>query len=430
MLPKGCLGKSKGIIGIVGFILISFLLYSGIAISKTTISFLWNYGEEVGPTIEKLIEQYQKENPEISINLMSFTGEPADYAIKLISAIAAGTPPDVFQIADNQLFRYAKMGVLDPVPADIEENIKEKTIETTKDLVIWEMSGADGVIYGVPWVADWVAMWYNKDMFEEAGIPGPPANWKELIEYAKKLTKYDSEGNITRSGISLRVTGHLAGITDKFTSFITAAGGDFYNENYTRVIVNSPAGLEAVQLYLDLLYKYKVDAIGIPHDAEAFANRKTAMFERGPWVYAFLQAHAPELNFGIAPVPDHTHKAKNMPFVDAVTVAKESGNKDVAWNFVRWLALKPENRIKWVVAQGVPPLFKNEIPLYPQDLYKNVMKPFLEEALYLPPKLRSDYEVKTIIGKWLERIFYRKVGAKEGLDQAAKEATIELLRGM
>lgn len=429
MFPKKYLKKrGKGLVVVLVFVLSSLFVLSGVTMAKTTIGFLWEYSEESGPVLEKLIQQFQEENPEISVKPMPFTGEAQDYVMKLVSAMAAGNPPDVFSIGDNQLFRYGEMGTLTPVPSDIQTKIEKETIERLRDTIVWASSGSDGVMYGVPWIADWVAMWYNKDMFEEAGLPGPPTDWKELIGYVQKLTKYDAKGDITRSGISLRLTGHLAGIVDKFMSFLTAAGGDIFNEDYTKIIINSPEALEAVQLHLDLLYKYKVDAIGIPHDAGAFANRTTAMFERGPWVHAFLQRTAPDLNFGVAPVPDHTHKAKSMPFFDTVAVAKQSDNKDAAWDFLRWLALKPENRIKWVVAHGVPPLFKDESLLYPVEVYERSMKPFLEEELYRPPKLRNIHEVETAIGKWLERIFYKKAKPQKGLDEAAKEATIELLR--
>ena len=421
-------GKIISLMMVVSVALVGGMLStSELFAQKITISMLWEYSGQRNTVIDGYIKDYQEENPTISIKSIPFTGEPADYITKVLTSIAAGTPPDIFTTGDNTLYKYSAAGLLSPAPSDLAKLVEEGTVEELREAIVWEMTAGGKITYGVPWIADWVAMWINIDMFKEAGLPGAPASWEKLIDYAQKLTKYDVRPNLTRSGISLRLSGATSGIMDKFYSFLSAAGGDIYDENYTKTVFNSAAGVEAAQLYLDLLYKYKVDAIGNPNDAGAFAQGLTAMFERGPWVRGYLQENAPDLNYEVAPVPDHKVKAKNLAWIDAVVVTRASEYQQQAWDFVRYL-LRPENRIKLLVAVGVPPLLENVTPLFPKEEYKKYIEPFLREETAKPAHLEKDYEIRTIAGKYLEKIFYRTIEVKEGLDLAAEEANKVLTR--
>ena len=77
-------------------------------------------------------------------------------------------------------------------------------------------------------------MFWNKTYFQEAGLSGPPATFPELIEDAKKLVKFDSQGRMTRSGISLRLSGQGSGIGEKFRYVLEAAGGSLIDKTPSR----------------------------------------------------------------------------------------------------------------------------------------------------------------------------------------------------
>ena len=100
-------------------------------------------------------------------------------------------------------------------------------------------------------------------MFREAGLPGAPTTWDEVIEYSQKLAKYDANGNPVRAGISLRKSGGGSGVAEKWWFWLYPAGGTIVEEvapGKWRNGYNNEAGLEALKLYIDLLHKYKVDS--------------------------------------------------------------------------------------------------------------------------------------------------------------------------
>ncbi len=80
------------------------------------------------------------------------------------------------------------------------------------------------------------SMYYNKTLFKEAGIAEPPATFPELIEAAQKLVKFDSSGKMTRSGISLRLSGQGSGITEKFRYLLEGAGGSVIAQTAERQV--------------------------------------------------------------------------------------------------------------------------------------------------------------------------------------------------
>src|SRR5260221_1377698 len=119
-------------------------------------------------------------------------------------------------------------------------------------------------------------MFYNKAMFKEAGIAEPPATMPDLIAAAQKLVKFDASGKMTRSGVSLRLSGQGSGIAEKFRYILTGAGAD--------TIVPTPSGKwhngydndggrTALQFVLDAVPKYKNDEPKVPHDGHALRTR-------------------------------------------------------------------------------------------------------------------------------------------------------------
>ncbi|MGQ9631311.1 MAG: ABC transporter substrate-binding protein [bacterium] len=419
------IGRDRAISVVIAVLALAILLSSAAsAARKVSLDFMWEYGEDLDPVLKRIVEEFNKAYPDVTIKLIPFTGEPQDYEAKLLTSIAAGQPPDIFTTHDNTTYRYAVDNLIAPAPQDVADYIEREAPPVIKEGLLYSL-GTRGVMYGAPWTADWVCLFYNKDMFKEAGIPGPPKTIDEMTEYARKLTKRDAQGNITRSGISLRLTGHPAGIVDKWISFLTAFGGKIVSDDNRRALFNSAEGRAAVQYYLDLLYKYKVDAVDIPHDSQAFAQKQTAMFERGPWVVPRLLATAPDLKYGVnyevAVCPDGKAKSESIAFIDAIVVAQGSKYKSEAWDFVRW-TLKPENFSKIMITRGSVPLLKSasEDPYYEEE--GKFMKVFMSQAIWREPQHKRFYEIKTKLGGYLERIFYRKMDLKEALDEAEREA--------
>ena len=378
-----------------------------------------------------LYAEFSASHPNIKLEVIPFPGEATDYETKILTSMAAGDAPDIFTTHDNTTYRYAVDKLILPVPDDLADYIRKEAPPAIKDGMLYPLT-VEGEIYAAPWNADWVCLFWNKDMFAEAGLPGAPKTIDENTEYAIKLTKRDSSGTITRSGLSLRLTGHPAGIVDKFISHFTAFGGEMVSEDLRRPLFNDTPGKAAAQWYLDLLYKYKVDAVDIPHDAGAFFNNQTAMFGRGPWVVARYKETTPQMvygtNYEIAVCPSGRAQARSIGFIDAIAVSKGAKHPNEAWDFVKWMVMDGERYARYQIAVGSVPLL---MPVVKDPYYEGegrFMKVFMNQPLWREPNQKHFYELKTKFGGYLERIFYQKMGLDEAFAKADAEAKEILAR--
>jgi maltose-binding protein MalE len=161
----------------------------------------------------------------------------------LVTALAAGTPPD--GAANIDYVQYMAKGQFMPV-ADF---VKASTVIKQDDFVeaAWQNGFWKGVQYGVPGIEHFVVygLNYNTDMVEKAGLDPntPPTTWSELLEWHKKLTTFDSAGNIKTIGLDPYDA--MAGETDfPGVSF----GFQPFDENTSKHDLNNPAMVESLKV--------------------------------------------------------------------------------------------------------------------------------------------------------------------------------------
>jgi len=411
-------------------ILILTLLLScieGISFAKTTVSFMLEVGQSVpDPIVEQLIKEFNSSNDKIEVKLEPIPGSATDYEMKIMASLLSGNPPDLLTTHDNTTFRYVKGNLIEALPRDISDYVNKNLNVVLKGGIRKSLS-YNGTLYGVPYLGDWVALYYNIDMYKESGLKSPPKTLSEMMEHIRKLARYDDKGNLTRSGYTLRITGQPAGTFDKFISFYTALGGKIITDDLTKFLVDSPEGEKAVQYYLDILYKYKADSVTMVRDTKAFAQKLAALHAREPAVVRQLLTQAPDMKYGVnydvTVFPREKTTARNAAFIDALVVPRMAKNKDAAWEFVRWL-LKPENYTRLQIGIDSVPLleFVTKDPYFSPKGEGRYMNVFFKEALWIDPPHPNFYEAKTKIGEYLERIFYQKTTPKEGLRNAVIEA--------
>ncbi len=387
---------------------------------------MWQDGE-IYPYQKAVYEMIEKEMPHISLEVQPFLGELAygEYATKIAIALASGKGPDTFEFFDPHIYWMISTGMVASAPDEIQAYIKK---EALNDAIYEAGLDLDGKMYGVPWAGvdcDWYGTYYNKKMFKEAGITKPPSNWEEFIDAARKLTLYDSTGKITRSGFSMRVSRAKAGIVHKWIPFFSAAGGKQVNQERTKTLYDSEAGIEATQLYVDLLTKYKVDAVDIPRDWRAFAEGKTAMFQRGMWVIERYANVAPDLDYGVFPIPNHKETGKGVLHIDTQFVAQNSKHKKESWEVIKFLT-SSEVTLEIAKIRRYLPLFKTAAkdPAFGKD---ELLQVFAAQQSVVTPKLKSMFEIQEAVGGYIERAAFGKMGVREALKAANAKAT-EILK--
>ena len=288
---------------------------------------LWTGYPELVPYYKAVAEAYAKSNPGFSLEVLSTTLREAEQ--KLAAALPTGTGPDIFDAGTAVSIKFITAGLLEPNPPAIDQYMKSGAWD---DFTVNFLS-VDGKTYGLPLLEGRAAMYYNKAMFEEAGLAGPPSTFPELMDAAVKLTRRDADGKMTRSGVSMRLSGQGSGICEKFRFVLEPAGGSLLvpagNGKWHSGFDNE-AGRGALQFYVDVVQKEKVDDPRVPHDAQAFVTGATAMLFREAWVIGEVREKAPNLEFGVAPIPAWTAGGQKKAIVQPwpIYVSSQSENQD------------------------------------------------------------------------------------------------------
>lgn len=288
-------------VALLGLVLIC-LLISSVTTANTTIN-VWTGFPELEPFYKWVGEEYSKSHPGVTIKVLSTSLR--EFEQKLTASIPTGTGPEVFDVGPYIAIKLIDAGLLPENPKDIDAYLKSGA---WSDFSVNYVT-VDGKTYGIPMMnGSRAALFYNKTMFKEAGLDpnNPPKTYPELMEAARKLTKYDSNGNVVRSGLSLRISGGGSGLTEKFRFVLNNAGGDLIvptkNGKWKNGLDNE-AGREALKYYIDAIHKYKIDDPKVKHDSDAFVTETTAMFLRESWVINEVISKNPKLDYGVAPMP-------------------------------------------------------------------------------------------------------------------------------
>jgi len=319
-----------------------------------TITFAgWGETAEV-EGVNAAIKQFESEQGNVKVTFLHTPNITTEYQDKMLTDIAAGTPPDTAFVA-SPLYRTlirdnVLLDITDPLKADPLLGAKDYFIEPQEE----QRCTADGKWYGIG--SCWVAphLYYNADLLAEEGIEPPsndPANawtWQQFLDTATALTvdaagKHPNESgfdpdNIQRWGVS------WPAITQWYNlhSAIVGNGGDWIDLNTGQCILDQPAATEAMQNVADLSLKHHVapaasaaQALGMS-DSQMLENGKIAMAVDGSWALSWLHAIKPKLGTGVLPgMSEKTGTDMQAHFHSAFAATKYP---DAAWQWVRYLA--------------------------------------------------------------------------------------------
>jgi multiple sugar transport system substrate-binding protein len=313
---------------------------------------IWGGYPELDAVYKKAGEAYTALHPNVAFTI--FSTDLRGFEQKLTTALPSNTAGDVVVRTSNFLARFIDQGLLAPVPDDLQAFIKEAGHFSTE--AITDASYKDKIV-GTPLFSSGTALYYNKDMFTEAGLSGPPTTMDQIWEYAKKLAKVDGSGNVTRSGISLRLSGQGSGVAEKFWILLLQYGHGLIKETSPgkwAADYNGPEGAKLLQIYVDAL-RDKIDSHNIDHDAKAFETKVTAMFAREPWVVADIATNAPDLvgKYGSVSLPVADLGANEAMFVPAA-----APNAACSWDFIKFMT-DPEQQLSIPTISGWLPVRKD-----------------------------------------------------------------------
>lgn len=327
----------------VGFLLflcgLSCLFISGCAKeddNRTRIQVMyWGSYEEV-QIIESIVDDWEKEHPDVFVDLQHTPGV-ANYTNKLLTRVAGGAPPDV---------AFAEVGIFVDFVAndlflDLTPYIKEDpdfSIDKYFPDVVKRFT-RDGKVLGVPRdTAPFACVYYNKSMFDDAGVEYPSDDWDvyEFLEKAKALTRKDSKGRIVEYGF----------YGPFYENFLYTFGGKLVNDvnNPTKCMLNSKQSIAGLQFFADLHTKYKVcpdpEALGSTGKSanQLFMTGDVAMYNSGVWEAPALR-HIKTFDWDVAMFPKGPNGQRAFATGgSAYCILNSTEHPDIAWEVVKALA--------------------------------------------------------------------------------------------
>ena len=301
---------------------------------KVTISLLsWNTDEILG----EFIAGFEQENPNIKIDLQ-YVPPVQQYVDKFSVLAASGQMTDMFYIAAENKQEVISKGVA--------EDISDMEIFSRIDPATSATYGKDGKIYGYSPDA-WIGgIFYNKDLFEQAGIKKEPETWQDFVDCAAKLKAIgvepylDDADNVHNLAQDLYQCSVISQEPDADVQI--NEGKATFQEKYTEPLKLWYSDMIASGLYSQM-------ALGLNSDQviDMFANGEVAMMHGGPWNIATIEQKNPELNYDIFGLSDNSGNRVLPGAVNVgLSVSTTSEHKDACRAFIEYMA-RDENIVKW-----------------------------------------------------------------------------------
>jgi multiple sugar transport system substrate-binding protein len=341
--------------------LVILVLVTGMALAEEKTLSFWIYGgAQVRDPILKVVEDFEKLRPGVKVEVQIFADWP-DLNRKALLALAAGDPPDIMRGKPQLLAEFASRGALMP----LDDLIAREQIDTSQfiDVLFEKSSKYQGVTYAFPFHAAAPALWYNPELFEEAGLDRPPDTWEECIEFGKKLTD-----PFKRQWGFYVETGY-----NGFIWYLWQAGGQYINEDHTKVAFNSPQGRETLQWIVDAMHKYRVAPTREARSDQMIFNNQVGIWQTYSELRAVYRRDHPNMVFKTAVFPKNVART-SMEMSSAMVIFNASKVKEEAWELLKFLCLNEDNQ-RYIMSQS------NFLPVH-----KDVLTgpPWSEDEFYAP----------------------------------------------
>ena len=286
----------------------------------------------------QLVDAFKQAEPKVTVSLIE-ASDRDDLIARLSTSFAGGTPPDLFLINYRFFGQFAVKNVLEPLEAPLNDS-KEFEPDGFYPQAM-EAFRFRGRQLCLPQNISSLVVYYNKDLFADAGLSAPPEGWTwdDMLKMAADLTKdLDGDNQFDQHGLGVEPS------IIRVAPFVWSNGGEVVDDedNPTRFALDSPEAIEALQAFFDLT------AHGVmPREEEIEAEDLETRFQNGRLgMFMSSRRDTPvfrtitDFDWDVAALPQHKEPASIL-HSDAYCMTSASKNKSAAWRFVEF-ALGPQ----------------------------------------------------------------------------------------
>lgn len=291
---------------------------------------IWDSNQE--PGLREIMDDFTEETGiEVDIQITPWS----DYWTMLEAATTGGSMPDVFWMHSDQIGTYAEYDDILLNLSDLIEESDKIDLSKYPEALVSTYQNDDGDQLAIPKDVDTCAVWYNKTMFDEAGIPYPEAGWTwdDFRETAKKLTKADG----SQYGTAIKPGSYQ----ESWYSTIYAYGGEVLSEDKTKSGFDDPKTIEGMQVIEGIIQDGSMPDYSVVSENETTAlmeNGTVAMTFQGSWSLAELAGNEyVQQNCDVAPLPEGPEGTKSIYNGLGWAASAQGDNTEGAWKLIEYL---------------------------------------------------------------------------------------------
>ncbi len=383
--------------------------------AKLTVA-IWDSNQE--PGLKEIMNDFTEETGvEVDIQVTPW----GDYWTMLEAATQGGDMPDVFWMHSDQIATYAQYDdILLNLSDKIEKSDKIDLNNYPENLVnIYKNEAGDQL--AIPKDIDTCAVWYNKTMFDEAGIPYPTSDWtwEDFREIAKKLTNPEKN----QYGTSIKPGSYQ----ESWYSTIYAYGGEVISEDKTKSGFDNPKTIEAMQLIENIIKDGSMPdytVVAENNTEELMMAGTVAMTFQGSWMIPDMASNDfIKENCDIAPLPKGPNGTKSISNGLGWAASAQGEHTEEAWKLIEYLGSKEAQQkqaelgVTMAAYEGVSDAWKNSHPEFNMQAYLDM----LDDAQAYPSSKNTQVWYQVL----MERMVDGFSGAKP-MDQVCKDFAVEM----
>lgn len=272
--------------------------------------------------LQSIFADYREINPYIK-DITYRKLSPDTYKADLLDALASGNGPDIFMMRNTWQEGFADKVVPASTPLLNEKQFRD----TFVDVVAQDFLTAQGQALAVPLSVDSLALYYNKDIFNAAGIAEPPKTWEGLLEVVERLTQIDTYGNINRSAISLGTGENINRSADLLIMLMLQLGANTESTDF----IDETAAVKAFDFYTRFSRLDSPFYTWSPREhysIDAFYEGTLGMTINYSYHYETFKQKNAKFNFAVAPLPQFSgEQAVNFANYWGLAVTKNKSMK-------------------------------------------------------------------------------------------------------
>lgn len=313
--------------------------------TKLTMYYPIAVGGPLTKVVDGMIEAFEKENPDVDVEAI-YAGNYDDTRVRALSAINSGEAPQLSVLFSIDAYDLIEQDLIVPFDDVVKGEDGQKWLDSFYPALM-KNGQIDGKTWGIPFQRSTIVMYYNKDMFKEAGLDpnAPPATWEALVENAKALTK---DG---RWGIMVPSTGYPYWM---FQCFAIQNGKELMNSEGTETYFTDPEVVEALEFWRGLAADAKVMPEGTVEWGtlrQAFLQGQTAMMWHSTGNLSAVKKDA-TFDFGVAMLPANVQPGSPTGGGNFYLFkGSDDAEQGAALKLVQYMTA-PDRAAEWSIATG------------------------------------------------------------------------------